>query len=421
MKPISRRRALSRLSVCSVAALGATTLPAFAQAQPLRIGMSMSLTGGLSSNGKPALIAMQMWEEDTNAKGGLLGRPVKLVYYDDQSQGASIPGIYTKLLDVDKVDFVVSGYSTAAVVPALPIVIQRKMVFLGLLAFGANSHFNYDRYFSMVPAGGEAPGLLSKGYFEIAKSITPKPRRVAIASLDAEFAKRSADGAEENAKAAGMEVVYNRSYPPTTVDFVPIVRAIAAAKPDVVFIASYPVDSAGMIRAIREVGLNAALVGGSPIGPQTGGFKQQMGTALNNLVTWDIYAPEKTMDFPGIRDFLVRYQAVAVKQGGVDPLGLYVPPLAYAEMQVLGQAIAKAGKVDQGAVADVMRSSTFPTIYGDVKFGFHGEWAEERNLFVQYRNVTSGDLDQFRKPGTQVILYPPKYKSGDLVTPFASK
>jgi branched-chain amino acid transport system substrate-binding protein len=71
---------------------------------PITIGFGMPLTGGLAPIGKAALLAMQIWEADTNAKGGMLGRPVKLVYYDDQSNPALVPALYTKLLDVDKVD-----------------------------------------------------------------------------------------------------------------------------------------------------------------------------------------------------------------------------------------------------------------------------------------------------------------------------
>src|SRR6266576_6889623 len=98
------------------------SLPAAAQTgQPIRIGYSMALTGGLAPNGKSALLAQQIWAEDVNAKGGLLGRPVKLIYYDDQTNPATVPGIYTKLIDVDKVDIAISGYATNQVVPALPV------------------------------------------------------------------------------------------------------------------------------------------------------------------------------------------------------------------------------------------------------------------------------------------------------------
>src|SRR5262249_31794588 len=121
--------------------------------EPIKIGFGMALTGGLAPNGKSALLAMKIWEEDTNAKGGLLGRPVKLVYYDDQSNPANVPGIYTKLLDVDKCELIVGGYATNMLAPAMPVVIQRNMVFIGLLGLAVNSEFKYDKYFAMIPSG----------------------------------------------------------------------------------------------------------------------------------------------------------------------------------------------------------------------------------------------------------------------------
>ncbi|MGB8019120.1 MAG: ABC transporter substrate-binding protein, partial [Pseudolabrys sp.] len=81
--------------------------------EPIKIGFGMAQTGPLAANGKQALLGMKIWEEEINAKGGLLGRPVKLVYYDDQSNPSTVPGIYTKLLDVDKVDLVTGPYATA--------------------------------------------------------------------------------------------------------------------------------------------------------------------------------------------------------------------------------------------------------------------------------------------------------------------
>ena len=154
-----RRRTLGK-----IAAAGAATsiaAPAIAQNKPLTIGFSMNLTGPLAPNGKAALLASQIWEQDINAKGGLLGRPVKLVYYDDQSQSAPVPGIYTKLLDVDKVDFAVSAYASTQVAPAMPIMIQKKRLFLSLFGTGINDDFNYDKYFSMLPTSKIARACIS--------------------------------------------------------------------------------------------------------------------------------------------------------------------------------------------------------------------------------------------------------------------
>ncbi len=419
MMKFTRRSLLATGSAMVLAAgLGLST-PVLAQSgEPIKIGFSMALTGGLASNGKAALAAMQIWEEEINGRGGLIGRPVKLIYYDDQSNGATVPGIYTKLLDVDKVDLLLSGYSTAAIAPAMPIVIQKKMVFLTLLGFNMNSEFKYDRYFSMIPAGSDANRNFSKGFLEVAATMNPKPKSIALVNLDAEFPKRASDGIKENLKNTDIKIVYDQSYPPTTVDFLPIIRAVAAAKPDLVYFVSYPVDSAGLIRAIREVGLKAMMVGGGMVGPQIGSFKTMMGPALNNMVIWDTYVPEKTLNFPGIQELLAKYQP---RSQGLDPLGFYVPPLAYANMQVLEQAVTKVGKIDQGALAEFMHANTFSTVLGDVKFDKMGEWSQERLLLVQYQNINGNGLDQFKQPGTQAILYPPQYKSGNLVYPFEAK
>src|SRR6201984_1308863 len=139
-----RRSRLGPAAAAALAMLTALILAGSACAQsgaPIEVGYSMSLTGGLAPNGKSALLAQKIWEEDTNAKGGLLGRPVKLIYYDDQSNPSTVPGIYTKLLDVDKVDLVVSGYATNMVAPAMPVVMQKNKLFVSLFALDVNSEF----------------------------------------------------------------------------------------------------------------------------------------------------------------------------------------------------------------------------------------------------------------------------------------
>lgn len=118
------------------------------------------------------------------------------------------------------------------------------------------------------------------------------------------------------------------------------------------------------------------------------------------------------MQFPGIEQFLVRYRERAA-QAGVDPLGIYIPPFAYSEMQILEAAIRAVGSLDDGKLADYMRSSTFKTVVGDIKFAARGEWAEPRVLYVQYRGIVGNDVEQFKQAAKQVILYPPRDKSGE--------
>jgi branched-chain amino acid transport system substrate-binding protein len=392
--------------------------PAARAADPITIGFGMALTGGLAPNGKAALLAMQIWEQDINAKGGLLGRPVKLVYYDDQSNPATIPALYTKLLDVDKVDLVISGYATNMVVPALPIVMQHHKTFLGLLGLAANSEFHYPNYFSIAPTGGDHPKqAFSKGFFEVAMAQVPKPATIAFVGADAEFPHNALDGAKELAKAAGLKVVYDRTYPPTTTDYSPIVRGIQAANPDLVFVASYPPDTVGILRAANEIGLKAKLFGGGMVGLQATAIKTQMGPLLNGIVDFDFWLPTGPFATPDALDFLKRYQAKSAA-AGVDLLGFYLPPFAYADMQVLQQAVQGVGSLDQQKLADYMRSHTFKTVAGDITFGADGEWTQSRVLEVQFQNVKGNDVEQFKDPKVEVVLYPPALKNGTLVSPY---
>jgi branched-chain amino acid transport system substrate-binding protein len=401
--------ALALASVVSVAAQAQ---------QPIRIGFGMALTGGLAVNGKPALLGMQIWQEDINAKGGLLGRKVEFVFYDDQSNPSTVPALYTKLLDIDKVDLVVSGYATNMVAPAMPLAIQRNLLFFSLFCLALNEEFHYPRYFSMIPFGPQPKIDLSKGFFDLAMEQNPKPRTVALVAADAEFAKRAADGARDNAKAAGLEIVYDRSYPPTTVDYTPIIRAIQATNPDLVFVGSYPPDSVGMIRAANEVGLKAKQFGGAMVGLQSTSIKTQLGPLLNGVTYQDFWTPEPTLKFAGIEAFLQRYQARSAA-AEVDLLGYFIPPYAYARMEALAQAITAVGSLDQGKLAEYLHKSTIKTVSGDITFNADGEWSQGRVLYAQFQGLKGNDVDQFRRAGTQVVLTPAQYRSGKHIYPIA--
>jgi branched-chain amino acid transport system substrate-binding protein len=412
------RRLGMRAAWLAVAALALAAGPARA-AQPITIGLGMALTGGLAAIGKSGLLAMQIWEKDINGRGGLLGRPVKLVYYDDQSNPTTVPGIYTKLLDVDKVDLVISGYATNMIVPAMPIMIQHNRLFFGLFGLAVNSHFHYPKYFSMLPTGPDPKRAFSAPFFQVIMAQRPKPKTLAIVGADAEYPIAALEGARAIAKSAGLNIVYDRTYPPSTTDYTPIVEAIQAANPDAVFVASYPPDSVGMVHAINEVGLKTRFLGGGMVGLQVLSIKEQLGPMLNGILDYDWWLPVKKMQFPGILAFLKEYQAQAAKEG-VDPLGWYLPPFAYAELQVLGDAVEGTKSLDQDKLAQYIRTHTFETIVGHVKFGQDGEWAKPRVLEVQFQGVAGHGLEQFSTPKTEAILEPAQYRDGTVLAPYSS-
>jgi branched-chain amino acid transport system substrate-binding protein len=415
-------RLLSLTSFASLAATASLMLfsaSAVNAADPIKIGFGMALTGPLAANGKMSLVAMQIWEDDINAEGGLLGRPVKLVFYDDQSNPSQVPAIYSKLLDVDKVDLIVSGYASTQIAAAMPVAIQRKKLFVSLFGTGINETFKYPKYFSMIPNGPTPKPAFTRGFFKVAEVQNPKPQTIALAYADAEFGQNACEGARENAKASGFRIVYDKSYPPNTVDFSPIVRAIQAINPDLLVICSYPLDTVGMVKAMHEVGFKPKMWGGAMVGLQATAFKTQLGPLLNGIVNYETWLPVKSMNFPGAMELLKKYQERA-PAAGTDPLGYYMPVWAYADLQVLGQAIAATKSLDDDKLADYMRNAIFKTVVGNVKFGTLGEWTEERTLAAQFQNIKSNNIDEFRDPTKETIIYPAQFKSGEVIYPYES-
>ena len=410
-----QRRTFGKLAAGAAVGIAA---PAIAQNKPLTIGFSMNLTGPLAPNGKAALMASQIWEEDINAKGGLLGRPVKLVYYDDQSNPSTIPGLYTKLIDVDKVDIIASSYATNMVAPAMPIVMQNDRTFFSLLGLAANSEFNYKRYFSMTPTGGPRPKeSFAEGFFEVAAAQTPKPMTVAMCGADAEFPRNAMEGAREVVKRLGLKIVYDKTYPPNTADYTPVVRAVQATNPDIFLACSYPADTVGLIRASHEVGFKPKIYGGGMVGLQATAIKTQLGPLLNGIVVYDFWLPWAGFASDAGRDFVKKYQTKS-EAAGVDILGYYLPPFAYARMEVIAQAVTATGGTNDEKLADYCRKSAFKTVVGDISFNSEGEWSTAQVMAVQFQGVSGNGVDQFKDPKTEVILWPKKYATGKIIYPY---
>jgi branched-chain amino acid transport system substrate-binding protein len=414
---LTRRGVAGALGAVLLAA-GLAAAPVSARSgEPIKIGFSMALTGPLASNGKQALLGAKIWEEEINAKGGLLGRPVKLINYDDQSNPATVPGIYMKLLDVDKVDLVVSGYATNMVAPAMPIVMQKGKTLIGLSALDVNSEFHYPKYFSMLPTGPDTKASFTEGFFQIASEQNPKPTTVALTSEDAEFARNACEGARENAKKFGVKIVYDKTFPPGTTDFSPVIRALQVANADLVVVCSYPLSSAGIVMSANELNFTPKMLGGAMIGLQATVLKNKLKSKLNGIVNYETWVPSPKLLAPAA-DFFQKYQERA-KAEGVDPLGSSLGGWGYAYFQVLGEAVEGAKSVNDDKVADYLRSHEFHTIMADVRFGSNGEWTKSRMMQVQYHNITdAAGLETWRGMSYQTVLTPADQKTGDVIYPY---
>ena len=404
-------------------ALAACAMVSGAQAQdkkPIVIGFSQSLTGALSPNGKQALLGMEIWKDLTNKAGGLLGRPVELKYYDDKSDPSEVPGIYTKLLDVDKADLVVSGYATNQIAPAMPVVIRKGKTFISLFGLDVNDKFKYPKYFSVLPTGQDTKGSFTKGFFEAAMSQNPKPQTVALTFADAEFSQNACEGARSNAKKAGLKIVYDEAYPPPpkTTDFAPIVRKIKSLNPDLVVVCAYPLDSVGMVLAANEIGLKPKMFGGALVGLQATFFKDKLKNKMNGIVNYETWVPDEKQMYKGTKDFFVEYQSRA-KAAGVDPLGYYLGGWGYAQMQILGEAVKSAKSIEDDKVAAALKKDKFDTVMGSIKFGAKGEWAEGRMFTVQYHDIPAdAGLETWRGMSYQTVLEPKSLETGKVIYPY---
>ena len=417
-----KSRSIAWIAGTAVAlATGAMAFSANAQdKKPIVIGFGQSLTGFLSPNGKQALLGAEIWRDEVNKAGGLLGRQVELKYYDDQSKPDTVPGIYTKLIDVDHVDLVVGGYATNQNAPAMPVIIRKGKTYISLFALDVNSKFHYPKYFSILPTGPNTKTSFTEGFFQVAEQQKPKPQTVALAYADAEFSQNACDGARENAKKGGFKIVYDKSYPPPpkTSDFTPIVQALKAANADLVVVCSYPADSVGIIEAANEIGLTPKMFGGAMVGLQALVFKEKLKGKLNGIVNYETWVPDKKEMYPGTEAFFKEYQSRA-KAAGVDPLGYYLGGWGYAQFQVLADAIKGSKSVDDNKIAAYLKSHSFQTVMGPIKFGAKGEWAEGRMLQVQYHDIKAdANLDTWRGMSYQTVLTPANLATGKVIYPY---
>src|SRR6202142_1674884 len=385
---------------------------------PLRIGYCLSLTGPLAGNSRSAGLAHEIWREDVNRQGGLLGRPVEFVCYDDQGNAALVPGIYKSLMDDDKVDLVLGGYGTTSILPAMPLMMERQRFFVGLMGLGVNNTLVYPNYFAMIPTGPDPNAALTEGFFALAATQKPRPHTVALLSADAEFSHNPILGAKDNAKKYGFAIVYEATYPLTARTFTPVIDAVAKSNCDLLFLCSYLADSIGLVRAIRDHKFRPKMVGGGMIGPQNTAVKTTLGPLLNGFVNYEYWQPVPKMRFPRVEQFLKTYQARA-GDANVDLLGHYMAPLAYAQLQVVAQAVEATGGFNDARLAAYARSTTFDTVMGPVSFGVNGEWAEPRVLQVQFQGITGDGVDQFQTGSRQVVVSPPDFASGELRFPYA--
>jgi branched-chain amino acid transport system substrate-binding protein len=300
------------------------------------------------------------------------------------------------------------------VAPAMPVVMQKNKVFVSLFALDVNAEFKYSKYFSVLPTGPTPKTSFTEGFFQTAAAQNPKPQTIALAAEDAEFSRNACEGARENTKKFGFKMVYDKTYPPSTTDFTPIVRALQAANADIVVICSYPLSSVGIVQAASELNYKPKMFGGAMVGLQATPFKQRLGSKLNGIINYETWVPSEKMMAPAA-DFFKKYQARAGSEG-VDPLGYYLGGWGYAYISVLGDAITGSKSINDDKIADYLRKNEFKTIMGNWSYGANGEWTKSGMMQVQYHDIKEGET--WRGMNYQTVLTPAELKTGNVIYPY---
>jgi len=384
-------KAPAALAVALVLAVG-SVVPATAQG-PIRIGASLSLTGTYAKLGKNQHEGYQLCEKDLNAKGGLLGRKIQFVVYDDQSMPATAVRLYEKLITEDKVDAIMGPYSSPVTEAAVNVTEKYKKVMVAPLAATTSIFKKGRKYIFMVISPAE---VYLEGLIDMAAKRGLKT--VAVVNEDTLFSKAAAAGAVELAKKKGMQVVFQEAYPKGNTDFSALLTKLKAANADVLAAATYFDDAVALTRQMKELNVNPKMYGVTVGGdlPEFYDTLKQNAEYIYGATQW-----EHTLPYPGNQEWFDTYK----KEFGHEPS--YHSAAGYAGCLIYAEAAKRANSLDADRVREQLLKLEMRTIFGDYKVDADGfqvahkmitfQWQKEKKATVWPEDLTQGK-PQFPTP-----------------------
>ncbi|HEX9343456.1 MAG TPA: amino acid ABC transporter substrate-binding protein [Actinomycetota bacterium] len=336
--------------------------------KPIRIGASISRSGDFSDPAQLVLRGYKLWADQVNAKGGLLGRKVEIVTVDDASSPNQAVTNYQNLITRDKVDLTFGPFSSLLTLPSAQVAKRYGYAFLepeggGPKVFAAK----LPNLFFVQPAPAVAQGQVFADYV-LSLPAAQRPKTAAYPSLDDPFASPVAEAVRTRFEQAGIRTVYNHIYPAETTDLTPIVQKVAAAKPDVVVAGTQSEDAYSQVKAMVQLGFSPKMLFMSNGANAPTEFPDKVGKAnVNGVFSSSTWSPDAKTN--GNAEFIAAYQ----KAYGGSPNGIDGNTAdAYAVGQVLQQAVAKIGAIDNQKIIATLHSGTWSTIQGDLQWDADG-------------------------------------------------
>ncbi|HEV8472480.1 MAG TPA: amino acid ABC transporter substrate-binding protein [Methylomirabilota bacterium] len=385
--------------VAALTLAAGSVVPATAQG-PIRIGASLSLTGTYAKLGKNQHEGYQLCEKDLNAKGGLLGRKLQMVVYDDQSLPATAVRLYEKLITEDKVDGVMGPYSSPVTEASVNVTEKYKKVMVAPLA-ATTSIFKRPpgqkrNYVFMVisPAEVYLEGLIDMGAKRGLKTI-------AVVNEDTLFSKAAAAGAVDQAKKKGLQVVYQEAYPKGNTDFSALLTKVKAANPDILAAATYFDDAVALTRQMKELAVNPKMFGVTVGGdlPEFYDTLKQNAEYIYGATQW-----EHVLPYPGNQEFFDAYK----KEFNHEPS--YHSTAGYAGCLIYAEGVKRAGTLDADKVREQLLKLEMRTAFGDYKVDQDGfqvahkmvtfQWQKEKKIVVWPDDLAKGKASYPTPPWT---------------------
>lgn len=375
-KPLTtRRRRISSVALLVTTALAVSSCSSTSSsssaapvAAPIKIGISLSLTGDFADPGTAAKKGYELWASEVNKRGGILGRQVQLKIVSDASSPDQVVTNYTNLITQDKVDIVFGPFSSLLTIPASRVAKRYNYSFIEPAGGGPKVFAQHlDNLFFVQPAEVVKGGDIFADYI-LSLPVAKRPKTAAYAKLDDPFAAPIADNIKTRFEAAGIKTVYDQVYPSETADMTPVMSALAAKHPDVVISGTQSVDAFAQVKAMIQLKFSPKWLFMSNGANSPTEFPSKVGAKnTEGVFTSGDWYPGSTA--AGSKEFIAAYNA---KYGG-DAFSIDSTSAEAYSAGILLEEVAKAtGKIDNATIIKTLHTGSWPTLVGDLSWNADG-------------------------------------------------
>jgi branched-chain amino acid transport system substrate-binding protein len=366
-------------------------------AETVKVGVLLPLTGAQAKFGEIEKRSFDMAVEEINAKGGINGKKIELLFEDDTGKPDVGRSGVEKLISREKVPVITGGYSSSVTAAAAPVAQQFKVPFVICTGSADDvTEKGYDYVFRVNPPASEYPNAVKSFLQSVAKDV----KTVALLYENSAFGQSSSKSFEEDAKGVGLQIVVKEGYQAGAIDFKPVLTKVKAANPDLIYMVSYVMDASLLMRQSKELHINPKMFVGGGAGFTLPEFAKSAGDAADGVYSATLWVD--TLPFPGAKQYSANFQ----KKYGSETE--YHGAEAYATMYVVADALKRAKSITPKDVRDALTKTDMKTAFGPVKFVSYGKKTQQNKLDTYMVQWQKGELEAVwpTNVATKKYVYP---------------